>query len=623
MRALVLTNEKSTAPPLPDRRVASGGPAIVNVPHHPTLNALAFSLALAASACTGKIVEPYGNSPSGPGRDPPHGTGATTGAGGPAVGSGGSTGGSSSDTVGGGPAGGGGGTSSGGSAPADVNRVAIHRLNNAEYDNTVSDLLGVTSKVGSTFIDDEKLFGFDNIAAAFGMSDARYEQYFDAADTLVEEAFANEGLRRKILICTPASGSDLACAEEILAAFTLRAFRRPATEPELERSLSVVSAALELGEDFTGALKNALKALLSSASFLYRIELDPEPASTEPRRLNGYELASRLSYLVWSTMPDEGLLELAKSGDLTSEDVLVEQLSRLLADSRSRRFIESFGGQWLGLRQLESHQVDSSEYPDWNAKLREAMVAEGLAYFTEFLQGERGISEFFTADVNFVNAPLADLYGLSPREGDELTRVTDTSDERRGFLGLASFLTLTSFSKRTAPTLRGLWVLENLLCTHVDPPPMAVPDLETASGSGEASDNVRERLEAHRSNAGCAGCHQILDPIGLGLENFDAIGRYRETYAGGDLVDAAGELPSGEKFNGLFELSSLLAEDERLADCVVKKLMTYALSREIVASDATYVHAIKDAWTADGQGLAALLERIVTHDAFRSRRGEP
>lgn len=576
------------------------------------------SVALAGVACQGEIAAPPEDSllPADPEVPSPGTNGGGDSSSGPSAGKGGR-----SDTAGSG--GRGDGEAGADSAPSDVNRVAIHRLNNTEYDNTMSDLLGVESEAGAAFIDDEKLFGFDNIAAAFGMSDARFEEYFNAADALVEQAFESDSAREKILVCTPESDSDLACAEEILEAFTLRAFRRPATTAELERLLEVVVAAGELGEDLTGALKNALKAILSSASFLYRIELDPDPGSSEPHPLSAYELGSRLSYLVWSTMPDEELFELAESRELTSDEVLSEQVDRLLADERSARFIESFGGQWLGLRKLESHQVDSSEYPDWNESLRAAMVAEGLAYFEEFVRGDGDFSEFFTTDVNFVNPELAELYGFSRPDGEELVRVKDTSDERRGFLGLASFLTLTSFSKRTAPTLRGNWVLENLLCTAIPPPPAAVPELDSGDDEALASDNVRERLEAHRSDPGCAGCHALLDPIGLGLENFDAIGKYRRTYSDGEVVNAAGTLPTGEEFDGLLELSDILADDERLTDCAVQKLMTYALSREIVASDATYRSEIKNAWTADGLGLAALLRRIVLHESFRSRRGEP
>jgi hypothetical protein len=589
----------------------------------PAFFGVVLGLALAGVACQGEIAAPpeVSPQPARPGETDPGTSGSGSSAGGLSSGKG--SAGSVNAGKGSGGNGSGGNGSGGDAAPADVNRVAIHRLNNAEYDNTISDLLEIESSVGAAFIADEKLFGFDTIAAAFGMSDARFEEYFNAADTLAEQAFASDVARAKILICTPESDSDLACAEEILEAFALRAFRRPATQAELERLLELVSDATELGEDFSGAIKNAVKAMLSSAAFLYRIELDSDPGSDEPHPLTAYELGSRLSYLVWSTMPDEELFEVAASGELTSDEVLADQLERLLADGRSQRFIASFGGQWLGLRQLESHQVDANEYADWNESLQTAMVAEGIAYFTEFVEDDRDFSEFLRADVNFVNAELAELYGFSQPDGEALVRVEETSDERRGFLGLASFLTLTSFSKRTAPTLRGNWVLENLLCDPVPPPPAAVPELDSDDASGEASDNVRERLEAHRSNPSCAGCHDVLDPIGLGLEHFDAIGRYRRTYADGEAVDAAGTLPTGEEFDGLLELSDILANDERLTDCVVQKLMTYALSREIVASDASYRRQIEDGWAADGLGLASLLRRIVLHESFRFRRGEP
>ncbi|HET9931803.1 MAG TPA: DUF1592 domain-containing protein, partial [Polyangiaceae bacterium] len=508
--------------------------------------------------------------------------------------------------------------------PADVNRVALHRLNNAEYDNTVADLLGVSSKPGAGFIDDEKLAGFDNIAAALAMSDARYEQYFNAADSLVEQAFADDALRRRVLTCTPADAAqETDCARTILKAFAKRAYRRPIRDAELDRMLGLVSAARALGEDFTGAVKNAVKALLSSADFLYRVELDADPASVTPHPLSAHELASRLSYSLWRTMPDATLFQRADDGTLLQDSVLSAQLDRLLSDSRAQRFAEAFAGQWLGLRALRSHQVDAATFPEWNEPLRAAMVDEGLQYFSEFLVGKRPMTEFLTADVNFVNGPLAKLYGFSPPSGDKLVSVTNTSDQRRGFLGLASFLTLSSFAQRTAPTLRGKWVLENLLCSPTPAPPPNVPELDTGGAANASSENIRDRLEQHRKNPTCAGCHKVLDPMGLGLENFDAIGRFRDHYANGDAVDPSGMLPTGEAFAGLVELSGLVTKDERLLDCAAQKMMTYALSREVVESDAAYLRDIEAQWANDGMGLAALLKRIVLSDAFRLRRGEP
>jgi hypothetical protein len=511
-------------------------------------------------------------------------------------------------------------------ANLDVNRVAIHRLNNTEYDNTVHDLLGVKSSPGAAFIEDEKLFGFDDIADAFGMTDAQYEQYFNAADALVEEAFADPALKGRILVCTPASSADAGCTRRIIETFGLRAFRRPVEPPEVDRLITVSTDAVALGEDFTGGIKQAVKAMLSSPSFLYRIELDPDPSSAAAHPLAAHELASRLSYLAWSSMPDDQLFQQAESGALLTDDVLTAELGRLLKDARGNQFRSNFAGQWLGLRDLANHQVEPTAFPEWNESLRQGMVQEGLDYFAEFLTGDREMTDFFTADVNFVDGPLSKLYGLPKPAGDGLVRVTSTSDHRRGFIGLASFLTLSSYSYRTAPTLRGKWVLENLLCQHIPPPPPNVPKLDTANADTSAaaqSENVRKRLEAHRANPDCAGCHRVLDPIGLGLENFDAIGNYRTQYDNGDAIDASGALPDGPAFNGLTELTTLLAGDTRLIDCTEKKLMTYALSRGIVASDAPFSKQILDGWSSKGLGLAALLEQIVLNDTFRYRRGEP
>jgi Protein of unknown function (DUF1588)/Protein of unknown function (DUF1592)/Protein of unknown function (DUF1585) len=324
---------------------------------------------------------------------------------------------------------------------------------------------------------------------------------------------------------------------------------------------------------------------------------------------------------VWSSMPDDTLFDLADSGELLQAATLREQLDRLLESERSSEFVAGFGGQWLGLRGLQSHQIDATVFPDWNDDLRDAMVQEGLAYFTEFI--DRGMDEFFTADVNFVDAKLAKLYGLRGTYGT-VTRVEEQGDQRRGFLGLASFLTLTSFAHRTAPTLRGKWVLENLLCEQIAPPPPNVPELndEPEGQDKPQSVNVRERLAAHRENPQCAACHTILDPIGLGLENFDAIGRYRSEYAPGDPIDASGLLPDGRTFSGITELSGLLANDTRLPECASQKLMTYALSRKLLPGDQPFLDGVRDDWRSDGMTLRALLERIVLSDPFRMRAGD-
>ena len=506
----------------------------------------------------------------------------------------------------------------------DVNRVPLHRLNNTEYDNTVRDLLGVSQTPARSFIADEKALGFDSIADALGMTEAQYEQYWNAAISLTDTVFADAALRARIVTCQPAAPDDDACTESIITAFGRRALRRPPTADELTRLIALAEQARARGDDFDASIAHVVRALLSSVGFLYRVELDPDPESPSAHPLNDFELASRLSYLLWSTMPDDALLDAAERGELQEDGALSTQLARLLDDPRSSRFVDSFAGQWLGMRALQSHQVDTDAFPAWDDALRDAMVREGLAYFDQFLHGERSFDEFFTADVSFVDEPLAELYDFAGDDFDPAQPLSVTSDERRGFLGLASFLTLTSFSHRTAPTLRGKWVLESLLCESIPPPPPEVPELDDETDGADAQSlNVRERLAAHRENPSCAGCHTTLDPIGLGLESFDAIGRYRTSYAEGDAIDATGMLPSGESFDGLLELSSLLADDPRLARCVTEKLMTYALSRKLEDGDQPYLDELGERFTAEGSSLRALLRAIVLSEPFRYRRGEP
>jgi hypothetical protein len=511
-----------------------------------------------------------------------------------------------------------------GSKPIDVNRVGIHRLNNTEYDNTVRDLLGVSDTPARNFIADEKALGFDNIAEALGMTDAQYEQYWNAADALSERVFADAALRARIMTCEPAAADDAQCTRSIIAGFGKRAWRRPLTDAEIERLTQLAGEATALGEDFAGSIRHVAKALLLSVPFLYRVELDPDPEASASHPLDAYELASRLSYLVWSTMPDSTLIDVADSGELLDTGELTAQLRRMLTDPRGQRFVQGFAGQWLGLRDLEGHQVEPTAFPEFDDDLRTAMISEGYRYFAQFVQGERSLQEFFTADVNFVDGPLARLYGFSAQTFDPGAAFHDTSDARRGFLGLASFLTLTSYSYRTAPTLRGKWVLQNLLCEEIPPPPPNVPKLDDSQADSAAAQslNVRERLAEHRKNPQCASCHTILDPIGLGLENFDAIGRYRTRYVNGDTIDASGMLPSGEAFDGLDQLSQVLAGDPRLVDCASEKLLTYALSRRIVEADQPYLQALRTQWKEDGLSIAALLRDIVVSEPFRSRRGE-
>ncbi len=442
--------------------------------------------------------------------------------------------------------------------------VPVHRLNNAEYDNTVRDLLGAEANIAKTsFVADEELYGFDSIAAALRISDVRYEQYFVTAELLVDQAFKDAAVRDRILSCALGGNEGDACAKGIIKGFGLRAWRRPLVEEEVDRLLRVYSDALEAGEERQAAMGLVLKVMLASPPFLYRFPAVIPGPREDVAQLDAYSLASKLSYALWATMPDDELFAAADDGSLLEKDGVLRQFNRMIGSPRAHGLITGFAAQWLGTRKLAGHQVETTAYPSWDENLRKAMIEEANAYISNFIEAQP-LTSFFSSDINFVNERLATHYGFSgnfPKEG--LTRTEQREDRRRGFLGLAGFLTLTSFSYRTAPTIRGTWILENLLCEHIPLPPPMIDELDTNMQTEQVqSQNVRERLAEHSRNPACASCHSILDPFGFGLEAFDAIGRHRETYANGDRVDATGTLPDGTRFDGLLELSKLLEDDE-------------------------------------------------------------
>jgi Protein of unknown function (DUF1592)/Protein of unknown function (DUF1588)/Protein of unknown function (DUF1585) len=362
-------------------------------------------------------------------------------------------------------------------------------------------------------------------------------------------------------------------------------------------------------------------AMLASPQFLYRLELDAPSGAPASRPLDGYELASRLSYFLWSTLPDATLLQLANTGELVKTDVLRAQLTRMLADPRADTLVSNFAAQWLGLRELGQHKVDASKYPGFDDALRTSMLQEGRLFFGAFLKAPLPLTDFLTSPMHFVDSRLAAHYGLTDKP-TSFQRVDTQLGDRHGFLGLAAFLTNTSFSTRTSPTLRAKWVLEQLLCSPVPaPPPTVVAALEDSQTANAASiDNVRARLELHRSAPACAGCHATLDPIGLGLEGFDAIGKSRTKYDNGDPVDTHGVLPTGESFASLTELSAILVKDARFPRCVAKQLLTYALGRSL-QDDGDLVDATLK--VSGPVTIPALLENIVMSSAFREQKPSP
>jgi hypothetical protein len=507
---------------------------------------------------------------------------------------------------------------------APIGRTGPRRLSNVEYDNTVHELLGTDQKLASGFVSEEAA-GFDNIASALDMTPSQYESYFNAADKLAAEFFANAKQRDAAIGCTPSGSDGGVCLDKFLKSFGTRAFRRALSADESAGISRAYGRARALGETEQASLQHVLTAMLASAPFLYRSEPADLTASAAPTRpLDGYELAARLSYFLWSTLPDAELFGLAADRSLLQTAVLQKQLARMLADPRAQAFVDNFAGQWLGMRALTQHEVLADVYPQFDPPLRAAMIAEARAYFGEFLFEDRPLSEFLRAETHFVDKRLASHYGIPAPAQTGLTRVDEPIGDRRGFVGLASFLTITSFAQRTSPTLRAKWILEQLLCSPVPPPPANVVASLEGENTGNAAlpiDNVRARLEQHRKDPGCAGCHNLMDPLGLALESFDGIGRSRERYDDGQAVDTRGVLPDGRRIDGPVALAGVLADDPRFLRCVAQKVLTYALGRTL-DDEAELIDQTLASYRDRGT-LRALLEAVVSSDAFRRAGGAP
>ncbi|XXX79371.1 DUF1592 domain-containing protein [Sorangium sp. So ce134] len=474
----------------------------------------------------------------------------------------------------------------------------------SEYNNTVAHLLGTSQRPADSF----PAFGakgFDaSVSALSSLSQVLVQGYYDAAKKLAADAFSSAAQREKILVCDPAEGADDACAREIIERFGLRAFRRPLEAAEVERYAAQYDDALTTLEmSPVEAVQHVVRSLLLSPHFLLRIEAGPDSVRS-PGALNGYEMASRLSYLLWSSLPDEELFDAAARDELATEDELREQVDRMLADPKSAAFFQNFFGQWLGTRTLPSHNVDTTLFPVWNDEVKAAMVAQANAYFADFTTGERPWSEFLTAP--HPESPLLEpLYANDP-EG-----------VREGFLTLPAFLTLSSRADRTSPTSRAKTILLQLFCVAMAPPAnVDIPELDAADTGSGATDNVRKKLEKHRESPDCANCHDVLDPIGLSLENFDPIGGYRTAYPSGDPIDATGTYYDAD-FQDISGLLPELRKDPQLGICPSEQLFTYALRRRPMGDDRATFKEIAARW--DSGTMADLVKQVVTHGAFRLR----
>jgi hypothetical protein len=662
------------------------------------------------------------------------------------------------------------------SGPRDPGRVAIHRLNKNEYNNTIRDLVGVDFQPGKDFPADDTGYGFDNIADVLSMSPLLVEKYLTAAEQVMEKAvvtdttykpktkkFETAGLdstgnntggdlltngevfgtydfpatgdyemrlragqdkfgdedakmvlklddkelhtfevsaprrapksykfrlehveagkhkfaaeytnnlvdnnnpdrskrgdrnlyveqieiegpynagpapvsetHKRLFFVTPGpSLSEPAAAREILQRFASRAFRRPASSDEVEALMRVYRSELSDGAKYADAVKVALEAVLVSPQFLYRMEADPsiEGMSLEQVRnapahpITDYELASRLSYFLWSSMPDDELLNVAAEQKLHTGKVLDQQIKRMLADPKSKAFVVNFVGQWLEIRNLEYYRPDPGKFPQYDRALREAMRREAEMFFENMVKEDRSVLELLDADYTFVNARLAKHYGMTGVSGDEFRKVSlsemgEAGKHRGGVLAMGGVLTVTAMPTRTSPVKRGKFVLEQILGTPPPPPPPDVPALPNRPRD-VASGSVRQRLEKHRADPTCASCHMRMDPLGFAMENFDPLGAWRDKDAG-FAVDPSGKLPDGTPLDGPDGVKkALLARKELFIRCLAEKMLTYALGRGTEYYDVCTVRDISKEVQKNDFRMSAMIGGIVKSDAFLKRR---
>ncbi|MCU1330765.1 MAG: hypothetical protein JWN34_6135 [Bryobacterales bacterium] len=425
--------------------------------------------------------------------------------------------------------------------------------------------------------------------------------------------------RKKVLICDVKTGQ--ACVEKIVANLARHAYRRPVKPTEVAALMKFVAMAKGQGQSTEQGIQLALEAMLVSPEFLFRIERDPNPTdATKVHKLTDIELASRLSYFLWSSMPDDELLQMAEAGKLSVPATLDAQVKRMMTDPHAAAFADNFAGQWLEIRNLDSIKPDADKFPLWTPEIKDAMRQETSLFFQHVLSENKPISDFLNARYTFLNEPLAKFYGIDSVKGPDMRKVELTTEERGGILSHGSVLAVSSYPSRTSPTIRGKYVLNNILGTPPPPPPPDVPALDDKKVGSEVS--LRVQLEAHRNNPVCASCHNRMDVLGFGLENYDAIGKWR-TMDGKFPIDVGGTMPNGKSFKTAAEMRAILMESlPTVSRSLIEKIMTYALGRGMQNFDNRTIDEINRKVQADGYKFQTLIYEVVRSLPFQARRGE-
>lgn len=494
----------------------------------------------------------------------------------------------------------------------DPGRVGLQRLTRSEYNRTVRDLFGVTSAPADVFPPDSSTGGFDNNALSLTVSPQLAALLLDAAETVAAEAMAND--TGQIVSCDPAV--DSGCARDTLRALALRVYRRPPTEAELDDLMVLVDFATAEGEGFAQGIEYALQAMLMAPQFLYR----SVPADSmgllntgEVVPLSDYALASRLSYFLWGSTPDDELLARAAEGALHDPDGLRAQFDRMLADPRSSALYESFVVQWLQLGKLDSASPDPDLFPAYGAALQGEMMEEVRLFFEDLRQRDGSVLELLTSNRTFASEELARIYGVDGVSGEALVPIETDPDQRAGLLTMPAILTMTSGPEQPNIVWRGVWLAETMLCATPPPPPEGVPP----APDPQPNETERERLERHRADPACASCHTLIDPLGFSLEHYDALGRWRDA-DGGEPIDDVGTLPDGTTYEGAIELAQTLADNEQFQTCVAEKFMTYALGRTMRTDEGCVTTNIGLETITPDASLSDLLWAVVSSDAFQT-----
>ena len=520
----------------------------------------------------------------------------------------------------------------------DPGPAPLRRLTRAEYNRTLHDLLGVEFDVAEAVgLPEEGGQGFDNLAAGLTLSPALMEKYFAAADKALDRFFAvadpkttvfrDANAKRRaqqaydaVFFVKPGKDSaEREAAQKIIECFVRRGFRRLPTEAETGRLLKIYDAATTKGEPFDAAVRRMLKPVLVSPHFLYRVEKE-QGGAKEPYRISDHELAVRLSYFLWATMPDDELAKLADEGKLAAPEMLEKQVRRMLADPKARALTERFAVQWLQLGKLATARPSTEFFPTFTQKLRQAMYDETTTFFDKLREEDRNLVELLDADYTYLNADLAKHYGISGIEGPQLRHVALKPEEHRGgLLGMGSILALTSHTSRTSPTMRGKWILEVLFGTPPPPPPPDAGVLKEEKDK-KAPKSFREQLASHATEPRCVSCHKRMDPLGFALDNYDAVGAWRDS-AGGQKIDATGQLPSGVQLNGAADLKQvLLKRKPEFLRNLTEQMLIYALGRDLQYFDEPTLREITAALDKNDNRFSILVLGVVKSYPFQHRR---